>query len=96
MKFERGKFSATSAVGLSVRQKLPTDNAFLTLRVSDIFNSNRFRAEVGDDRIIQLTDRRFSSRALHFNLQYSVGQAPRVRQPRQDQEPPSQTGFPPP
>jgi ferric enterobactin receptor len=95
MNFENGKFSATSAVGLSVRQKLPADNAFLTLRVSDIFNANRFRAEVGDDRIIQLTDRRFSSRALHVNLQYSIGQAPRVRQQRQDQEPPPQTGFPP-
>jgi ferric enterobactin receptor len=93
MNFERGRFSGTSAAGLSIRQKLPRDNAFITLRASDIFNTSRFRAEVGDDHIIQLTDRTFASRALHLSLQYNMGQAPRVRR-RQEQEQPSQTGFP--
>lgn len=94
MNFERGRFSGNSATGLSIRQKLPRDNMFVTLRASDIFNTSRFRAEIGDDNIIQLTDRTFSSRALHLSLQYNVGQAPRIRQPRQDQEPAPQTGFP--
>jgi ferric enterobactin receptor len=94
MNFERGRFSSTSALGFAVRQKLPRDNLFMTVRASDVFNTNRFTAEVGDDNIVQLTGRSFSSRALHLSLQYSVGQAPRVRQ-RQEQEPQGQTGFPP-
>lgn len=93
MNFERGKFSSFSATGLSIRQKLPRENAFLTLRASDIFNTSRFRGEIGDDNVIQLTNRSFASRALHLSLQYNVGQAPRIRQ-RQDQEQPAQTGFP--
>lgn len=94
MNFERGRFSAVSMLNLSVRQKLRGDGLTATLRVSDPFNTNRFRAEVGDDNIIQLTNRTFSSRALHFSIQAALGQAPRVRQPRQDDQPQSQTGFP--
>jgi hypothetical protein len=62
------------------------------MRVSDIFRKNRFRVEVGDDNIIQLTDRSFSSRALFLSFQYNVGQAPRIRQ-RQEEAPPPPTGF---
>jgi hypothetical protein len=94
LNFERGRFSGSSATGLPVRQKLPRDNMFATLRVSNVFDTNRFRVELGDDHIIQLTDRTFNSRALHLSLEYSVGQAPRVRPSRQDQEPAPQTGFP--
>jgi hypothetical protein len=93
MAFERGRFAGSSALGLSVRQKLPHDNIFITLRASDVFNTSRFRAEVGDDRIIQLTGRSFASRALHLSVQYTAGQAPRVRQ-RQDDEPQGGGMFP--
>jgi ferric enterobactin receptor len=94
MNFERGRFSAVSMMNLSVRQKLRGDGLTATLRVSDPFDQNRFRAEVGDDNIIQLTNRSFSSRALHLSVQAAFGQAPRVRQPRQDDSPAPQTGFP--
>jgi ferric enterobactin receptor len=96
MEFERGKFSGISMVNISVRQKLRGDRMTATLRIADPFDSNKFRVEVGDDNIIQLTDRSFSNRAIHLTLQATFGQAPRVRQPRQDDAPAPQTGFPPP
>jgi ferric enterobactin receptor len=96
MKFERGKFSGVSMLNLSVRQKLRGDAMTATLRVSDPFDTNRFRVEVGDDNIIQFTDRSFSNRAIHLTFQATFGQAPRVRQPRQEDTPAPQTGFPPP
>lgn len=95
MEFERGRFSGVSMINLAVRQKLRGDNLTATLRVSDPFDRNRFRVEVGDDNVIQLTDRSFSSRALHLSIQATFGQAPRVRQPRADDAPAPQTGFPP-
>jgi hypothetical protein len=66
------------------------------MRVSDPFDVNRFRVQVGDDNVIQFTDRSFSQRALHLMVQATFGQAPRVRQPRADETPAPQTGFPPP
>lgn len=96
MEFERGKFSGVSMLNLSVRQKLRGDRLTATLRVADPFDTNKFRVEVGDDNIFQLTDRSFSNRALHLTVQATFGQAPRVRQPRQDDAPAPQTGFPPP
>jgi hypothetical protein len=47
---------------------------------------------VGDDNVIQLTDRQFNSRALHLSVQYNWGKPPRLRQRRQDE--PQQSGSP--
>ncbi|MGH7449320.1 MAG: outer membrane beta-barrel family protein, partial [Longimicrobiales bacterium] len=96
MNFERGRFSGVSMVNLAVRQKLRGDGLTATLRVSDPFDTNKFRVHVGDDNVIQFTDRSFSSRALHLTVQATFGQAPRVRQTRQEDTPAPQTGFPPP
>lgn len=96
MNIERGRFSSQSNANLAIRQKVRGDKASVTLRVSDPFNTMKFRVEVGDDNIIQLTNRSFNSRALHLTFQANFGQAPRLRQPRQDQEAAPQTGFPPP
>jgi outer membrane receptor protein involved in Fe transport len=96
MKFERGRFSGVSMVNVAVRQKLRGDGLTATLRVSDPFDTNKFRVEVGDDNVIQFTDRSFSNRAIHLMVQATFGQAPRVRQPRGDDAPAPQTGFPPP
>jgi outer membrane receptor protein involved in Fe transport len=96
LEFERGKFSGVSMLNLAVRQKLRGDRLTATMRVSDPFDVNRFRVQVGDDNVIQFTDRSFSQRALHLMVQATFGQAPRVRQPRADETPAPQTGFPPP
>jgi outer membrane receptor protein involved in Fe transport len=96
MNFERGRFSGVSMVNVAVRQKLRGDGLTATLRVSDPFDTSKFRVEVGDDNVIQFTDRSFSNRAIHLVIQATFGQAPRVRQPRGDDAPAPQTGFPPP
>jgi hypothetical protein len=93
MKIERGRFDAFAFANVSLRQKLNGDRASLTLRLSDPFNQQRFRVQAGDDNVIQLTERASTSRAVHVTFQYNFGQAPRVRQPRQ-QDPPPQSGSP--
>ena len=94
MAFERGRFEAFGFANLSMRHKLYGDRASMTLRVSDPFNTQRFRARVGDDNIIQLTERTFTSRAVHLAFQYSFGRPPRVRQRPAEQQPQPQTPFP--
>jgi outer membrane receptor protein involved in Fe transport len=92
MPIERGRFAAFASANISVRQKLQGDKATLTLRVSDPFNTQRFRIEAGDDNVIQFTERSFTSRALHATFQYNFGRPPRLRQ--RPQEPQQQGGSP--
>jgi outer membrane receptor protein involved in Fe transport len=96
MNFERGRFSGMSMMNVVVRQKLRGDALTATLRIADPFDTSRFRVNVGDDNVIQYTDRSFSNRALHLSIQATFGQAPRMRQPRREDAPAPQTGFPPP
>jgi ferric enterobactin receptor len=87
MAIEGGRFDAFGFANVALRQKLYGDRMNLTLRVSDPFNTQRFRIRAGDDNIIQLTERTFTSRALHLSVQYNFGRPPRVRQrPDQPQE----------
>ncbi|HEU4561897.1 MAG TPA: TonB-dependent receptor [Longimicrobium sp.] len=92
MPIERGRFEAFHSANVSVRQKLQGDKATVTLRLSDPFNQQRFRVTAGDDNVIQLTERTFTSRALHVTFQYNFGRAPRLRQ--RPQEPQQQGGSP--
>lgn len=86
MQIEGGRFAAMQMANLSVRQKLYGEKMNLTLRVSDPFNTMRFRIRAGDDNLIQLTERTQTSRALHLTLQYSFGRPPRVKQQPQQQD----------
>jgi ferric enterobactin receptor len=94
MKIERGEFAATQMANFSLRRKIDGDNASVTLRVSDPFNTMKFRILAGDDNVTQLTERRFGARTVFVTYQYSYGQAPRVRQPRPEDQPQSGTPFP--
>jgi ferric enterobactin receptor len=85
MNIERGRFHSQSGTQVVARQKL-NERAFVTLRMNDVFKTNKFRVEVGDDNIIQLTKREFNSRAVFLSLQYNVGQTPRVRQRQEEQQ----------
>ncbi len=96
MNIERGRFGAMQMASFSIRQKLYGDKASLSLRAQDPFNTMKFRVNVGNDDITQLTERRFGVRAVFLTFQYNYGQTPKVRQPKQEQQPESQTGFPPP
>jgi ferric enterobactin receptor len=93
MNIEGGRFDAMSFINLAVRQKMYNDRMTLSLRVTDPFNTQRFRIQAGDDNIIQLTERSFTSRAVHFGVQYNFGRPPRVRQPRQDEQPQGGSPF---
>jgi outer membrane receptor protein involved in Fe transport len=95
MNIERGRFSSTSMANFSVRHRLPGDKTTVSLRVSDPFNTMRFRVEAGDDNLIQLTERRFNARALHLTVQYSFGKAPKIRQRPQEPTTDSRPGFTP-
>jgi len=93
MAIERGRFASVANANVSVRQKLMGEKASMTVRLSDPFNTNRFRVKAGDDNIIQLTERTFNSRAVHVTFQYNFGQAPRIRQPTQEPQQPSGSPF---
>jgi outer membrane receptor protein involved in Fe transport len=94
MNIERGRFSSTLMANFAVRHKLYGDKASVALRVSDPFNTMRFRVEAGDDNIAQITERQFNSRAAHLTFQYNFGQAPKIRQRRQEQPAETGPGFP--
>jgi hypothetical protein len=85
MNIERGRFHSQAGTQVLVRQKL-NERTFVSLRMNDVFKTNKFRVEVGDDNIIQLTQRQFNSRGLFLTLQYNVGQTPRVRQRQEEQQ----------
>ncbi|HEX2206700.1 MAG TPA: TonB-dependent receptor [Longimicrobium sp.] len=93
MNIEGGRFDAFGVANVAVRQKMYNDRVSMTLRLSDPFNTQRFRVRAGDDNIIQFTERTFTSRAVHLSLQYNFGRPPRVRQPRQDDQGGGATPF---
>ena len=94
MAIEGGRFEAFSIANLSVRQKLYGEKMNVTLRLSDPFNTQRFRVRAGDDNVLQITERSQTSRALHLTVQTNFGRPPRVRQPRRDAQPESTSPFP--
>jgi hypothetical protein len=92
MKIERGEFAGRSIANVSLRQKLGSSST-LTARLADPFSTMRFRVDVGDDNIRQLTQRQFNSRALYLTYQYQFGQQPKMKQRRQEETEAAQTGF---
>jgi hypothetical protein len=76
----------------SVRQKV-SNSSTLTLRVADPFKTMKFRVNVGDDNIQQLTTRQFNTRAVFLTYQWNFGQTPKMKQRRQDEQQAPQTGF---
>ena len=93
LKIERGEFAPVQNMNFSLRKKIDGDNSSITLRVLDPFSTNRFRIKVGDDNVVQLTERTAGVRGVFITYQYTYGQTPRVRQVEQNQQ--SQgPGFP--
>ena len=92
MKIERGEFAERSIVNLSIRQKLGASST-LTARLADPFQTMKFRVDVADDNIRQLTTRSFNNRALYLTYQYTFGTQPKLKQRRQEEQQQSQTGF---
>jgi hypothetical protein len=95
MKIERGKFAAFQGTNISLRKKINGDKAIVGLRFNDPFNTARMKIVTGNDQIIQLTSRNFGARSAWLTFQYNYGQAPKLREPRQEPvAPPPQSGFP--
>jgi ferric enterobactin receptor len=94
MNIERGRFDAFHGMNVSVRKKVNGDKAVVGLRVSDPFNTNRFRVRVGDDNVIQVTERQFGARSAWLTLQLNYGQAPKIREPRPAEPTPEARPFP--
>jgi ferric enterobactin receptor len=93
MQIERGKFSAFHGANFSARYKLNGDKAVVGLRLQDPFNTMRFQIRAGDGDIVQLTSRRWGARSAWLTFQFNYGQAPRIREPRPQEQP--QGGAPP-
>ena len=91
-KIERGEFGAVSITNLSVRQKV-SQSSTITARIQDPFETMKFRVNVGDDNINQLTTRQFNNRALFLTYQWNFGQTPKMKQRRQEETQAPQTGF---
>ena len=92
MKIERGEFASRSVFNFTIRQKVSNSSTF-TARVADPFKTMKFRVDVADDNVRQLTTRQFNSRALFLTYQYNFGQTPKLKQRRQEEVQAGQTGF---
>ena len=76
---------------LALKRKLKGDAATLTLRATDPFNTMGWGVRTTTGQTVQVVDRRFGARALGLAFNYSYGQAPRFRPPRDDgQQQPAQ------
>ncbi len=91
-KMERGSFSSQQMASFTLRQRL-SQRSTLALRVSDPFNTMGFSVRAREGNVVQFTTRKFDVRAVHLTYQFSYGQAPRVRQPRPEQQE-APVGFP--
>ncbi|HEY0152494.1 MAG TPA: TonB-dependent receptor [Longimicrobium sp.] len=79
IQLERGRFEPMGFADLSAQHRLRGDKVNVTARLSDVFNTQKFRALLGDDNLIQLTERASTSRALHLSVQYNFGRVPATR-----------------
>ena len=82
---ERGRFGSFKSTNIALRQKIYGDQATVSLRFVDPFNTNGFKIRVGKDDIVQITERKFGVRGTFLTFQYNFGQTPKIRQPRPEE-----------
>jgi len=87
MKVEGGRFSKMQFTNITFKQKVDGNNASVSLRLTDPFNTGKFRVQAGTSGLTQITERRMGNRAAYLTYQWTYGQTPRVRQPRPDDQP---------
>jgi outer membrane receptor protein involved in Fe transport len=85
---ERARWAAYQMTTLMARQRVYGERGTISVRVLDPFNTNRFAIRTANDRLLQLTERRPGVRGVYVGYQYATGRAPRLRQPRQEQQAP--------
>lgn len=87
MKVEGGRFSKMQFTNITFKQKVDGNNASVSLRLTDPFNTGKFRVQAGTAGLTQITERRMGNRAAYLTYQWTYGQTPRIRQPRPDDQP---------
>ena len=93
MNFEKGRFSSFKNTNIAFRQKVYGDAMTVSLRFVDPFNTNGFKVRVGDDNIVQITERKFGARGTFLSFQYNFGQTPKIKVPQPEQQTQG-AGFP--
>jgi hypothetical protein len=84
MNIPKGRFSAFQMTNITVRKKLDGDNMSVAVRFADPFDTMRFRIKAGDDKLTQITARKFGARATYLTFQYNFGQTPKIRLPKEE------------
>jgi outer membrane receptor protein involved in Fe transport len=91
MTTEQGRMSPMTMSNLAVRQKLMGEQASVSLRVMDPFNTMGFGFVTDDGRFAQSTRRKFGARGAFLTFSYNFGQQPKVRsRPTEQQQESSQ------
>jgi len=87
MKVEGGRFSKMQFTNITFKKKVDGDNGSVSLRLSDPFNTGKFRVQAGTNGQTQITERTMGNRAAYLTYQWNYGQTPRIRQQQpQDQQ----------
>ena len=84
MNIPKGRFSAMQMTNITLRKKIDGDNMSVAVRFADPFDTMRFRIKVGDDNLLQTTDRKFGVRATYLTFQYNFGRPPKIRTPKEE------------
>ena len=87
MKVEGGKFSKMQFTNITFKKKVDGDKGSVSLRLSDPFNTGKFRVQAGTSGLTQITERSMGNRAAYLTYQWTYGQTPRIRQPRPEDQP---------
>jgi hypothetical protein len=82
--FPGGRREAFTWADLALRQALMRDQASLTLRVSDVFDTRRFQFSVGNELFAQEGERRWSQRQVSLTFSYTFGQEQKQRRQNRD------------
>jgi len=70
----QGSFEPFQMMDVSVKKDLFDKKLSVSLRVSDVFNTGKFRANITGDNFTQIFERSRDSRTLFLNLTYKFGQ----------------------
>jgi hypothetical protein len=82
MNVELGRMQAQVMTNIALRQKLMGDQASVTVRLMDPFNTMGMGFVTDDGRFYQSSQRRFGARGLYLGFNWSFGQQPRAQRPR--------------
>ena len=80
---ERGRFSAMQMT-TSRAEEARWRQHELAVRFPDPFDTMKFRIVAGDDNLTQITARKFGVRATVRDVPVELGQAPKIRPPREE------------